>query len=405
MPPDDPGEFRLPLSDRVAEPDRGTPLPLQPPDVTIPLAPPEPTSRSRSRSRQPELRHFAADELLALVVATGSSDLHLQAGLPPQLRRAGRLEAVGGHAPLAIDDVRRCLGYLLEGEHWERIDRGLTLNVVRPVDGLARFRVNAFPTARGLAAVLHVIPWDVPGMADLGLPASVSGLATLPSGLVLVGGASGSGRSTTMAALLRAAMESRAGHAMTIEGPIEFVHDDGSGVVSQRDVGPEALARAVALRETDRQDADIVLVDDVDDIDVLTEALAVAASGRLVFGAVRERTATAVIESVVLGFPRDRRPWARRQLADHLRAVVCQALCRRSDGSGLVPATDVLHMNAELSKAVHDGDLERIASAMAAGSEAGTHSLDQDLADLVDRGEVSVDEARRHTREPGGFDT
>ena len=408
MPSDEPGGFRLPLSDQVGKADRGVGLPLAPPPVTIPLAPPaEPPAdtggepeREPAAPVEPELRQFSAEELLTHVVALGCSDLHLMTGRPPHVRRAGRLEAVAGHADLGPDDVRRCLGHLLEAEHWQRIDRGETLDVVRPVADAARFRVSAYPTAAGLAAVLHVIPWDVPALSTLGLPDAVMQIAELPAGLVLVGGSTGSGRSTTLASLLEAARSVRPAHVMTIESSVEFVLTDGPGLVSQREVGPDAAARAAALREASRQDVDIVLVDDLDDLDVLTEALAAAASGRLVLGAVRSQTAAAAIERVILGSPKERRPWVRAELAASLRAVLAQVLCRRADGSGRVVATELLRMTPALVALVRDGDLTQVPSAIGQGSELGMQTMDDALAGLVDRGEVTLEEAVRHSPDP-----
>ena len=415
MPSDEPEPFRLPLHDRVDEGERRAALPLAPPKVTIPLAPPQPAEEA-SPDPQPgleptpdplptpaperELRQFPTDELLKHVVGLGCSDLHLAAGHPPHVRLAGRLEPVEGHDVLGPDDVRRCLGHLLEAEHWQSIDRGETLDVVRPVAGLARFRVNAYPTSQGLAAVLHLIPWKVPALTTLGLPAVVTQIAQLPAGLVLVGGSTGSGRSTTLASLFDAARTSRAGHAMTIESSVEFVLTDGPGLVSQREVGPDAAARVAALREANRQDVDIVLVDDLDDLDVLTEALAAAASGRLVLGAVRSQTAAAAIERVILGSPKERRPWVRAELAASLRAVIAQVLCRRADGSGLVVATELLRMTPELVAIVRDGDLAHVPAAIGQGSELRMQTMDDALAGLVDRGEVTLEEAARHSPDP-----
>jgi len=314
----------------------------------------------------------------------------------PMIRRNGGLEPVAGHSALEDDDVRRLLGALLSGEHWARVDHGQTLDVVCPVPDVARVRVNVFSTSSGLAAVLHPLPWRVPTLEDLGLPSAIGEMIGARAGLVLVGGSIGSGRSTTLAAMVDAAIGTEHRRVVTIESPVEFVHAGPGGMVSHRALGPEASARATALHESIRQDPDIVVVDRIEGADALAGALAVAEAGRLVLGAVNTRTAAATIEGMVLTASRDQRPWVRRQLADSLQGIVCLALCSRADGTGQVAATEVLRMTTELRRLIREGEFAAITGAMANGSADGMHTLDQDLARLVRRGEITSDEAFRH---------
>ena len=335
----------------------------------------------------PEMRR-----LLALMVETGASDLHLSAGQVPRARVDGGLDEIPGMGAASSGAIERVLSEILPARSRKELEAHLDADFAFQLDAEARFRVNVFHGHRGLGAVFRRIPARIPSFEELGLPESLRRLAELGKGLVLVTGPTGSGKSTTLAALLDRINETRREHILTIEDPIEFVHTSKGCLVNQREVGPHAESFQRAVRAALREDPDIVLVGEMRDLETVAIAIETAETGHLVFGTLHTTTAASTIERVVGQFPGDRQGQIRMMLAGSLQAVVAQTLLRKI-GGGRVAAFEVLISTPAVANLIREGKTFQIGSAMQTGRAAGMTTLTDSLFRLVEEGIVEPQEA------------
>lgn len=352
-------------------------VPLQPPLATPPKA--AGTSDSGQLTRW-----------LTTLVERKGSDLHLSVGAPPSLRINGHIEALD-EPPLETLRLRQLLYTIVTQRQRERFEEHLELDFAYAVPNLGRFRVNFYLQRRSIGAVLRFIPYDIRPLEELGVPPQVAAFATMQRGFVLVTGPTGSGKSTTLAALIDLANRTRADHIMTVEDPIEFLHQHKSCLVNQREIGEDTHSFSHALKHVLRQDPDIILVGEMRDLETISVALTAAETGHLVFATLHTQDAAQSIDRVIDVFPPHQQQQIRVQLASALQGVVCQNLVRRADGSGRAVVTEVLTATAAVRNLIREGKTHQIASAMQAGSRHGMHTMDQHLADLVKAGTITYD--------------
>jgi twitching motility protein PilT len=331
-----------------------------------------------------------ADLIAALeqVVLLGASDLHVTANTAPTIRLHGGLQQLP--APVwTPEKVRAAVYSILAPDQKQRFERELELDFAYEIGEDARFRVNVYQQRESVGAAFRLIPTEIKTLAQLGVPESVARFATLPRGLVLVTGPTGSGKSTTLAALIDVVNTTRADHIMTVEDPIEFMHEHKQSLINQREVGHDTHSFASALKHVLRQDPDVILVGELRDLETISVALTAAETGHLVFATLHTQSAAQTIDRIIDVFPPHQQGQVRTQLASTLRGVVTQTLVKRAGGVGRVVATEVLVTTPAVSNLIREGKTYQVASAMQAGRDQGMHTLDQHLADLVDSGQIT----------------
>jgi twitching motility protein PilT len=310
------------------------------------------------------------------------------------IRVHGELEAVPGYRALTVQQLQESIYSILTDRQKQRFEETKELDLAYEMPGAARFRVNLMQQRGAISAVLRAIPWEILPLDALNMPPILGDFADLPRGLVLVTGPTGSGKSTTLAAIIDKANRTRKGHIITIEDPIEFVHQHRQSVVNQREVGQDTMSFEAALKHALRQDPDIILVGEMRDLETISIALTAAETGHLVFGTLHTSSAATTIDRIIDVFPPSQQQQIRTQLANSVQAVVCQALCRTSDGKGRVAATEVMVATPAIRNLIREGKLQSIPSALQTGSRFGMHTLNQDLASLVEKGRITYQVAR-----------
>jgi len=342
----------------------------------------------------------AIEPLLGKTVERGASDLHLCAGRPPLVRLHGDLTPLD-HPVLAVADVRGlCCGMLGEAQR-RRFDRDHELDFAIAIPGLGRFRGNLHLTRGAVAGAFRVVPREPPVLDRLGLPAVVASLARLPRGLVLVTGATGSGKSTTLAALVDLVNRERSDHIVSLEDPIEFVHEPKRCLVTQREIGSDTGGFAPALKHVLRQDPDVVLVGEMRDRETIEAALTVAETGHLVLSTLHTSSAVQTLTRIVDVFPARQQAQIRAQLALTLQAVVAQQLVRRRDGLGRVLAAEVLVVTPAVRTLLRDQKPHQIYSQMQLGqSGSGMQTMSRALVALAADGSISAGDAVARATEP-----
>ena len=334
------------------------------------------------------------DDILVYLLEKGGSDVHLTVKSPPMIRVHGDLEPVPRYRDLTPTQLKESIYAILTDRQKQRFEETHELDFAYQLPGAARFRVNLFMQQGAVGAVLRAIPWEILPLEALNMPQQLAEFAMLPRGLVLVTGPTGSGKSTTLAAIIDRANRTRAGHIMTIEDPIEFVHQHRRCVVNQREVGEDTMSFQNALKHALRQDPDIILVGEMRDLETISIALTAAETGHLVFGTLHTSSAGSTIDRIIDVFPADQQSQIRTQLAASVQAIVCQTLCRVTDGNGRVAATEVLVATPAVRNLIREGKLQSIPSALQTGSMYGMHTLNQDLARLVQEERITYETAR-----------
>jgi twitching motility protein PilT len=345
------------------------------------------------------------DELLRVACENKSSDLHLKVGNYPYIRVDGELRPLNQFSRVSSEDMLNMAFSIMTNRQKQKFKEQTELDMAYGVAGLGRFRVNVFQQRGNVGMVLRVIPTKIRTLEELYLPRVVDKICEEARGIVLVTGTTGSGKTTTLAAMVDRINSARTDHIVTIEDPIEFLHRDKKGFVNQREVGVDTASFSAALRAALRQDPDVILVGEMRDLETIQTALLAAETGHLVFSTLHTLDATETIQRIIAVFPPPEQKQIRLQMATTLRAVISQRLVRKSDGIGRVPAVEVLItteyirdciINPEKTRLIHD--------AIAAGtSQYGMQTFDQSLYDLYNQGLITLDEALANSTNPDEF--
>lgn len=329
------------------------------------------------------------DDLLAMMVERRGSDLHLSQGSAPRIRVHGDLNPVPGLAPLTAEQMERLLRPVTTDEQWALFEEEHELDLAYELPGVSRFRVNLLQQRGCHGAVFRAIPHVIKPLDELGVPDAVADFAALPRGLVLVTGPTGSGKTTTLAALLDLANRTRRGHIVTVEDPIEFVHQHNKCLVNQREVGEDTKGFATALKHALRQDPDIILVGELRDLETVSTALTAAETGHLVLATLHTQSAAQTVDRVIDIFPPHQQQEVRAQLSTALQGVVTQALVPRADGSGRAVVVEIMKATPAIRNLIREGKNHQIPSFMQSSGADGMLTFDQHLVQLVREGEIS----------------
>ena len=332
-------------------------------------------------------------ELLAFSVKNKASDLHLSAGLPPMIRVHGDIRRINVPA-LDHKGVHAMVYDIMNDGQRKFYEENLEVDFSFEVPSLARFRVNAFVQNRGAGAVFRTIPSKVLSLEELNCPAIFKEISDQPRGIVLVTGPTGSGKSTTLAAMVDYINDKEYGHILTVEDPIEFVHTSKKCLINQREVGPHTLSFNNALRSALREDPDVILVGELRDLETIRLALTAAETGHLVFGTLHTSSAAKTVDRIIDVFPAAEKEMVRSMLSESLRAVISQTLLKTKDGSGRVAAHEIMIGTPAIRNLIRENKIAQMYSSIQTGQNVGMQTLDQNLTDLVRRNVVAVGEAR-----------
>jgi twitching motility protein PilT len=332
-------------------------------------------------------------DLLTFSVKNKASDLHLSSGLPPMIRVHGDVRKINLPA-MEHAEVHRMLYDIMNDSQRKVYEENLECDFSFEIPDLARFRVNAFNQQRGAGAVFRTIPSKVLTLEELNAPKVFKDLADTPRGIVLVTGPTGSGKSTTLAAMIDYINDTQMSHILTVEDPIEFVHTSKKSLINQREVGPHTQSFDNALRSALREDPDVILVGEMRDLETIRLALTAAETGHLVFGTLHTSSAAKTIDRVVDVFPAAEKEMVRSMLSESLRAVISQTLCKTKDEQGRVAAHEIMIGTPAIRNLIRENKIAQMYSAIQTGQSVGMQTLDQNLQDLVKRNVISADEAR-----------
>ena len=332
-------------------------------------------------------------ELLAFSVKNKASDLHLSSGLPPMIRVHGDVRRINLPA-MEHKDVHGMVYDIMNDGQRKIYEETLECDFSFEIPNLARFRVNAFNQHRGAGAVFRTIPSKVLTLEELNAPKIFKEISEYPRGIVLVTGPTGSGKSTTLAGMVNHVNENEYGHILTVEDPIEFVHESKKCLINQREVGPHTLSFANALRSALREDPDVILVGEMRDLETIRLALTAAETGHLVFGTLHTSSAAKTVDRIVDVFPAAEKEMVRAMLSESLRAVISQTLLKTKDGTGRVAAHEIMIGTPAIRNLIRENKVAQMYSAIQTGQNFGMQTLDQNLIDMVRRNIVSSAEAR-----------
>ncbi len=341
-------------------------------------------------------------ELLSFVVKNSASDLHLSAGLPPMIRVHGDVRRIN-LPPMEHKEVHSMIYDIMNDGQRKVYEENLECDFSFAVPNLARFRVNAFVQNRGAGAVMRTIPSKILSLDDLKAPKIFAELADQPRGIVLVTGPTGSGKSTTLAALVNHKNENEFGHILNVEDPIEFVHESKKCLINQREVGPHTLSFNNALRSALREDPDVILVGEMRDLETIRLALSAAETGHLVFGTLHTSSAAKTIDRIIDVFPAAEKEMVRAMLSESLKAVISQTLCKTMDGTGRVAAHEIMIGTPAIRNLIREAKVAQMYSSIQTGQQFGMQTLDQNLQDLVKRRIISPTEARAKAANKDNF--
>jgi twitching motility protein PilT len=343
---------------------------------------------------------FDFANVLVDVIELGASDLHLTAGSPPMVRRRGQLHPLTDYPMLTPQMTRETIYSFLTNDQRKRLENELQIDLSYSIPGRARFRVNAYFQRASLGAAFRLIPQDMPKLDSLGLPPILSDFTTRPRGFVLVTGPTGSGKSTTLAAMLDKINRERHEHIMTIEDPIEFMHRHQSCIVNQRELGSDADSFGLALKAALRQDPDVILVGEMRDLETISTALTAAETGHLVFATLHTQDASQTIDRVVDVFPPSQQHQVRMQLSISLQGIVTQQLLPTADGRGRVCACEILVPTPAVRNLIREGKTHQIYSALQTGGSHGMQTMDTALAQLVRERKITRELAEARSSTP-----
>lgn len=333
--------------------------------------------------------------LLEEVIKKKASDLHLQVGLQPMLRVDGALLPVNGTEPLTEETIELLIFAILDEDQKQILLKDKEFDFSFAFGDLGRFRVNAFHERGNLAAALRLIPNEILSIEQLGLPPIVNKFADYPRGLVLVTGPTGSGKSTSLAALVHKINHERSAHIVTIEDPIEFTHKSVKSVIVQREVHYDTYSFSAALRSSLRQDPDVVLIGEMRDLETISSAITIAETGHLVFATLHTNSAAQSIDRMIDVFPPHQQPQIRSQLANILMAICSQRLVP-SIGGGRIAATEVLIATPAVRNIIREGKSHQLEAVIQTGAEFGMQSMDKTLVNLIHNGTITYEEARNY---------
>jgi twitching motility protein PilT len=345
----------------------------------------------------------ALDTMLVALVAEKGSDLHLTVGAPPTVRVHGRLRPLPDYEPLSPAHTAMLLRAAVNDEQWARFERDHELDFAYSIERLSRFRVNMYCQRGSFGAAFRTIPEKILTLDQLGVPDSVAAFANLPRGLVLVTGPTGSGKSTTLAALVDLANRTRSAHILTIEDPIEFLHPHKRSLVNQRELGTDTVSYASALRHGLRQDPDIILVGELRDLETTATALTAAETGHLVLATLHTQSASQTIDRVIDIFPAHQQQQIRTQLSLTLQGVVTQTLAPLADGTGRTVITEIMMATPAIRNLIREGKIHQIPSFMQSGAQEGMLTFDQHLAERVAQQLVTFEQALDLCHSPDEF--
>ena len=346
------------------------------------------------------------DDLLRFMVEVEGSDLHLMCGAKPLMRVHGDLRVIefGGIDRILAPESNRGLIYeMLDDDQIRHYEATGDLDLAYELEGVARFRVNVHNQISGPSTVMRTIPTDIATVDELGLPDQLKEIAQFSSGLILVTGPTGSGKTTSLAAMIDQINDEREGHIITIEDPIEFVHRNKKCLITQREVGVHTNSFAAALRVALRQDPDIILVGEMRDLETISLALTAAETGSLVFGTLHTNSAAKTINRIIDVFPNEAQNQVRTLLSECLASVIAQTLLKRSDGKGRVAAMEIMLCNSAVRNAIRENKIEQIISIIQTSSREGMQMLDEHLLRLVEQGALTLPAAREKALEKHRF--
>lgn len=341
-------------------------------------------------------------ELLAFSVKNKASDLHLSAGQPPMIRVHGDVRKINLPA-MEHRDVHSMVYDIMNDSQRKTYEESLECDFSFEIPNLARFRVNAFVQQRGAGAVFRTIPSTVLTLEELNCPRIFKEIAEAPRGIVLVTGPTGSGKSTTLAAMVNHVNENMFGHILTVEDPIEFVHESKRCLINQREVGPHTLSFNNALRSALREDPDVILVGELRDLETIRLAMTAAETGHLVFGTLHTSSAAKTVDRVIDVFPAAEKEMIRAMFSESLKAIISQTLIKRKDGMGRVAAHEIMLGTPAIRNLIRENKVAQMYSAIQTGQALGMQTLDQCLLDLVRRNVVPINEARMQAANKDAF--
>jgi twitching motility protein PilT len=337
------------------------------------------------------------DDLLEQMVVLNASDLHVTTDSPPVYRVRGEIVRAAGFEPFTPDDTRSLLYRILSSEQQKVFELRRQLDFAYALPGVARFRVNVYYQRESVGAAFRLIPQDIKSLEELGLPGVLHRFAEMPRGIVLVTGPTGSGKSTTLAAILDEINRNRPEHILTIEDPIEFVHRHKRCIVNQREIGPDAESFGMALKAALRQDPDIILVGEMRDMETISTALTAAETGHLVFATLHTQSAPSTIDRIIDVFPAEQQEQVRIMISNSLQGVVTQTLLPTADGTGRVAALEILLPDDAVRNLIRQAKIEQVYSIMQTNTARGMQTMEQALADLTLRRVVNPEDAFAYT--------
>ncbi|NMB98867.1 MAG: type IV pilus twitching motility protein PilT [Thermoanaerobaculaceae bacterium] len=339
--------------------------------------------------------------LLKVMIDNEGTDLHITTNTPPQIRIHGHLKAIDGYKPLSPAETKQLCYSILTDNQKHKFEETLELDLSFGIKGLARFRANIFQQRGAVAGAFRLIPYEIRGFNELGLPSVIEMLCEKPRGLILVTGPTGSGKSTTLAAMLDKINRERHDHIITIEDPVEYLHPHKSCLVNQREVGADTFTFKNALKSILRQDPDVVLIGEMRDLETIEAALRIAETGHLTFATLHTNSTVETINRIIDVFPSNQQAQVRTQLSFVIQGILCQTLLPTKDGKGRCLAVEIMVPNAAIRNLIRDDKIHQIYSMMQTGQAgSGMQTFNQSLADLYLRGKIDFETAMARSSQP-----